>query len=254
MLAQTLPSSPSRPISRPVRSTGPAGAGYGTGAYGVGTYGTPSTTDYFPMTWSLGNWGGFLLANPRHGTIYVWDSTAPGRATAIPGAPANVTYMLSMPQRQVIALGCNEEVSGVWNPLCIRWCDIEDYTDWTSTPQNNAGEWILESGGRIVCGRVIGDYALVWTTDGLFLGTYVGAPGQTWEVRTAGLALRLDQPRLPGGVVAERCLDQPQQGFLAVHPGRPADAAALRRAADVSGSRHGGAGRQDHRRVGRDLG
>ena len=79
---------------------------------------------------------------------------------------------------------------------------------------------MLESGGRIVCGRVIGDYALIWTTDGLFLGTYVGAPGQTWKFERAGLALRLDQPRqLPGGVVAERRLDQPQQGFLApVHP------------------------------------
>jgi hypothetical protein len=85
-----------------------------------------------------------------------------------------------------MALGCNEEVSGVFNPLCIRWSDIEDYTDWTSTAQNNAGEWILESGGRIVCGRVIGDYALVWTTDGLFLGTYIGAPGQTWKFERQG--------------------------------------------------------------------
>jgi hypothetical protein len=77
-------------------------------------------------------------------------------------------------------------VSGVFNPLCIRWCDIEDYTDWTSAPNNNAGEWVLESGGRIVCGRVIGDYALVWTTDGLFLGTFVGAPGQTWKFERQG--------------------------------------------------------------------
>ena len=176
---------------------GTGGAGYGTGEYGVGTYGTPSVADYFPMTWSLGNWGGFLLANPRHQTIFVWDGTAPGIATPLPNAPAQVTYMLSMPQRQVMALGCNEEVSGVWNPLCIRWCDIEDYTDWTSASNNNAGEWILESGGRIVCGRVIGDYALVWTTDGLFLGTFIGAPGQTWKFERQGAHCGAISPGCP---------------------------------------------------------
>ena len=93
----------------PGQIDGTGGAGYGTGAYGVGTYGTPSTSDYFPLTWSLGNWGGFLLANPRHGSIYVWDGTTPGRATIIPTAPETVTFILSMPQRQVMALGCNEE-------------------------------------------------------------------------------------------------------------------------------------------------
>lgn len=165
---------------------GTGGAGYGTGAYGIGTYGSPSTADYFPMTWSLGNWGGFLLANPRNQTIFLWQGTAGAKATPLPNAPAKVTYMLSMPQRQVLALGCNEEVSGVFNPLCIRWCDIEDYTDWTTAANNNAGEWILESGGRIVCGRVIGDYALVWTTDSLFLGTFIGAPGQTWKFERQG--------------------------------------------------------------------
>ena len=165
---------------------GTGGSGYGTGAYSVGTYGSPAVSSSFPLTWSLGTWGGFLLANPRGQTIFVWNSVAPGKATPLPNAPANVTYMLSMPQRQVMALGCNEEVSGTFNPLCIRWSDIEDYTDWTTASNNNAGEYILESGGRIVCGRVIGDYALVWTTDGLFLGTYLGAPGQTWKFERQG--------------------------------------------------------------------
>jgi len=33
---------------------GAGGAGYGTGGYGVGGFGQPSTTDYFPLTWSFG--------------------------------------------------------------------------------------------------------------------------------------------------------------------------------------------------------
>jgi hypothetical protein len=176
---------------------GTGGAGYGTGAYGVGTYGTPSVVDYFPLTWSQGNWGGFLLANPRNQTIFLWQGVAPGMAAALPNAPANVTYMLSLPQRQVMALGCNESVSGTFNPLCIRWSDIEDYTDWTEASNNNAGEWVLESGGRIVCGRIIGDYVLVWTTDGVFLGSFVGAIGQTWKFERIGMHCGSISPGCP---------------------------------------------------------
>jgi hypothetical protein len=160
---------------------GTGGAGYGTGLYGIDDYGEPSSVDYFPMTWSLGTWGGDLLANPRGQTIFTYDSSGVLPATPLANAPAKVTYMLSTPSRQVMALGCNEEVSGTFNNLCIRWSDIEDNEAWASLPSNNAGEWILESGGRIVGGRLIGDYVLVWTTTSLFLGTFLGAPGQTWR-------------------------------------------------------------------------
>jgi hypothetical protein len=164
---------------------GTGGAGYGTGAYGVGTYGTPSTEDYFPLTWSLAAFGGDLMANPRGQTIFTYRV---GDALAVPlaGAPARVAYMVVTPSRQVLAFGCNESVSGAYNPLAIRWSDIEDPTDWAETSANNAGEWILESGGRIVCARVVGDYVLVWTTVSLFLGTFIGDPGQTWKFERVG--------------------------------------------------------------------
>lgn len=170
----------------PGQIDGTGGAGYSTGAYGVGTYGTPSNVDYFPLTWSLANWGGDLIANPRGQTIFVWNQVPANKAVALAGAPAKVTYTVVVPQRQVMALGCNEQISGVFNPLCIRWSDIEDNTDWTPTASNNAGEWILESGGRIVCGRIVGDYVFVWTSDALFLGTFIGALGQTWKFEKVG--------------------------------------------------------------------
>jgi hypothetical protein len=164
-------------------------AGYGTGPYGQGTYGTTSAADqvgYYPLTWSLSNYGGDLIANPRGQTIFIWHQNAGQVAVPLTGAPANVVFTLTTPQRQVMAFGCNEEVSGVFNPCAIRWSDIEDYNDWTTSPTNNAGEWILASGGKIVCARNIGDYLFVWTTVGLFLGTFVGAPGQTWKFERAG--------------------------------------------------------------------
>lgn len=164
---------------------GTGGAGYGAGAWSVGTYSTPSLLDYFPASWSLANYGADLMANPRGKTIYRWVVGA-ARALPLPGAPRKVTYMVVAPQRQVMAFGCNESVSGVFNPLCIRWSDIEDPEDWNELATNNSGEWVLESGGSIVCARVVGDYVLVWTTAALFLGTFLGDPGQTWKFERVG--------------------------------------------------------------------
>lgn len=166
---------------QPGQIDGTGGAGYGTGAYGVGTFGTPSLTDYFPLTWSLGAFGAWLVANPRGKTIFYWQNNLAAKAIPVPNAPVQVTYMLSVPQRQVMAFGCNEELSKVFNPLCIRFSDTEDLTVWTTLPSNNAGEVILPGGGRIVCARVIGNYVFCWTETSLYLGTFIGAPDQTWR-------------------------------------------------------------------------
>jgi hypothetical protein len=94
--------------------------------------------------------------------------------------------MLVAAQDQVFALGCNEEASGNFNPLCIRHSGIRDNTEWTTAPDTTAREYILPGGGRIVAGRTIGSYILVWTTHALFLGSYVGSPGQVWRFDRVG--------------------------------------------------------------------
>ena len=165
---------------------GTGGAGYGTGAYGIGEYSEPSTADFFPLTWSFAPYGETLMANPRGQTIYTWENNTANPATALTNAPAEVTYMLVVPQRQVMALGCNEETSGTFNPLCIRWSDIEDPEQWTTATNNNAGEYILEGGSRIVCGRVVGDYVFIWTDVALYMGTFIGDPGETWRFEKLG--------------------------------------------------------------------
>ena len=175
---------------------GTGGAGYGTGAYGVGNYSEPSTDSYFPLTWALASWGGDLIANPRGQTIFSYTVGDP-LAVPLANAPARVNYMVVTPSRQVLAFGCNQSADGVFNPLCIRWSDIEDNTAWTETTANNAGEWILESGGRIVCARVIGEYVLVWTTVSLFLGTFIGDPGQTWRFERVGANCGAIGPNAP---------------------------------------------------------
>ena len=169
---------------------GAGSAGFGTGGFGIGGYGLPSVSDYFPLTWSFGAWGQQLLASPRNQTIFTWTNDTGQKAQPVANAPANVTHMLVAPLSggyQVFALGCNEEVSGVFNPLCVRHSSIRNNTQWsTSAGGSTAREYILTGGGRIVAGRMCGTGLLVWTGDALFLGTFVGALNQPWRFDRVG--------------------------------------------------------------------
>jgi hypothetical protein len=169
---------------------GAGSAGYGTGAYGIGEFGLPSETDYFPLTWSFGAGGEQLLASPRNQTIFAWTNDPAKAAEPLANAPSKVTHMLVAPLDggyQVFALGCNEEASGVFNPLCIRHSSIRKNTEWsTSASGSTAREYVLTGGGRIVAGRMCGPYMLVWTGDALFLGTFVGALNQPWRFERVG--------------------------------------------------------------------
>lgn len=165
---------------------GLAGAGYGTGTYDSGLYGAPTTSPLFPRTWSLSTWGQNLIASPRGGTIYSWDNVTANIATAVTNAPAACTSVIVVPERQIIALGCNESSGGVFNPLCIRWCDLENRTVWAETSTNNAGEAILEGAGRIIAGKTASGGFFVWTDNAVFFARFVGDPGQTWRFDRLG--------------------------------------------------------------------
>lgn len=167
---------------------GAASAGYGTGSYGSGAYGQPSAADYFPLTWSLAAWGQNLMACPRNQSIFKWTNATGTPAASVTNAPANVTYMLVAPTRQVFALGCNQEVGGVFNPTAIRHSSIGDETTWTTdlTSASTAREYVLPGGGRIVAGRVVGRNLLIWTNYALWLGTYFGQIGKIWSFDKVG--------------------------------------------------------------------
>ena len=149
--------------------------GYGQGGYGIGGFGGGATSEFFPRTWSLATFGSYLMASPRLKGLYVWQNSTASLATRVTQAPAHMAAMLVTPERQVLAFGCEEELSGSYNPMAIRGCDLEDYTDWTTTDSNNAFEKILEGGARIVAARLFGSYIAVWTDTSVFLGQYQSA-------------------------------------------------------------------------------
>lgn len=159
--------------------------GYGGGGYGEGLYSAAPST-WYARTWSLDNYGDTLIANPRGGGIYTWELDVEEEAALLENAPDTVTCVLVTPERQVLAFGCNEEISDSFNPLCIRGSDIEDITNWTTAPDNNAFEHILEGGGKIVAARTIGPYVAVWTDSRLFLGQFIGNPGQAYRFDAVG--------------------------------------------------------------------
>lgn len=141
--------------------------------------------------WCFAAWGSTLLACPAYGPSAdpggtqsrgpLLEQSGSGAATEVTQAPDDINYMIVTQQRQVLALGCNEEVSTTYNGKCIRGSDLEDYTDWTTTATNNAFEHILDGEGNIVAGANIGSYVAVWTTTSLHLGTFIGDPSQTYR-------------------------------------------------------------------------
>lgn len=166
----------------------PSGTGYGVGTYGSGGYGTgtpitPATgTDINAIDWTLDNFGELLLACPiqpaNAGTpfqpIYVWPPGQP-TATIIPNAPpVNDGIFVAMPQRQIVAWGST--VTGIQDPLLIRWCDVGNFSSWVATVINQAGSYRIPKGSKIV-GAVQGpQQGIIWTDVDVWAMQYIGPP------------------------------------------------------------------------------
>lgn len=166
-----------------------------------------SDTNITPVGWATGTrnslamWGDVLLASNKGGKLF--QSVAGAVATLITQAPVAITCMLVTPTRQVMALGCNEVVSGTFNGRCIRFTDTEDLTDWTPVASNLSDEVILEGQEPIVGACLLGEYVVVWTSGALFLGSFTGDPSQPWRfdrVAETGL-LALDAFAIRGSTI-----------------------------------------------------
>lgn len=152
---------------------GPFGAGgFGTGSEIPPITGTPITvTDY-----TLDNWGGYLIACPANGPIFVWQPNSGFiNAQMIAQAPvANVGAFVSMPAQILVAYGSS--VLGVLDPLLINWCDAGNYTVWTAAVTNQAGSYRLPRGSAIIGGIQGPQYALIWTDLAVWAMSYIGTP------------------------------------------------------------------------------
>jgi len=159
----------------------PPGLGYGSAGYGLYGYGgyVPAQYRGVPINavdWTIDNWGSTLIANPLSGPIYQWNpSVANAVANIIVAAPpVNQGVFVAMPQRQIIAWGST--FTGIIDPMLIRWCDVNNYDEWTASITNQAGSYRIPKGSRIVQGIQGPQQGLLWTDLGIWAMQYVGLP------------------------------------------------------------------------------
>jgi hypothetical protein len=144
----------------------------------------PPTNAWCPaLDWTIDNFGTYLVACPTqisstvippYQPIYTWLPGAPN-AIAIPQAPfVNDGIFVAMPQRQIIAWGSTE--TGIQDPLLISWSDVNNPNQWIPLATNQAGNFRIPTGSRIV-GCVQGpQQACVWTDIDIYAMQYVGPP------------------------------------------------------------------------------
>ena len=152
--------------------------GYGIGDYGAGDYGLENagSTIYNSLRrWSLDNWGEDLLASPSNGPIYEWTPPEQTPATLVATAPAQSQSIFVNGQIQVLfSLGTSS--GGTQYPNLLAWSDVGDYTDFTPSPTNQAGNFQIPTGSYIISGIAVGLGALIWTDLDCWSAVYEGLP------------------------------------------------------------------------------
>ena len=169
--------------------TGAEDAGFSFG-WGGGTWNTPGVSVCAGWNeprggtgvalqvrqWSLDTWGEDLIANPRGGKIYVWDMTdgVGVRASVITNAPTvnNIAFMGNN-GRHLVTFGTHN-VSGIFDPMLIRWSDSENYNKWTAAATNQAGSYRLEHGTEIIGATETKNEILVFTDDNAYSMRRIG--------------------------------------------------------------------------------
>ncbi len=168
------------------------GGGVWSGNFGWGEP-TGSSVLLRQRTWSMDTWGTELMAVPSQGPLFLY-SPQNGiftRFALVTAAPSiNEVVRVATESRHVVLYGTHD-VSGNFDPLLLRWCSQEDYTDWTPTLTNTAGDFRLNSSGSEIVGvQKMRDQMLILTDADAFLQAYIG-PNDIFGFSRAGSACGL---------------------------------------------------------------
>jgi len=145
---------------------------YGGKPFGTGAYGVTRPNDGLLLeatTWSLDNWGEYLVGCSNHdGKLYEWQLT--GIAAQIANAPTQCKGLIVTEERFLFALGAGG------NPRKVQWCDRESVTDWTPAATNEAGDFELQTSGELMLGLRMRGRTLLVTTQDAHVAAYAGPP------------------------------------------------------------------------------
>ena len=148
--------------------------GFGGSTFSSGIYGLPSEDTGSILratTWSLENWGEYLLGcTADDGKIYQWTLNGGTPAAALPNAPTNCSGMMVTEERFVFAFGAGGD------PRKIAWSDREDNDTWTPAATNEAGDIQIQTNGVILRGLRTRGQSLILTDQDAHTATYSGPP------------------------------------------------------------------------------
>lgn len=161
--------------------------GWGTGVWnGNFAWGTPDSgggggggSFVSPLRlWSLDLWGTEVMAVPTSGPLMLYQPQAglDAHASIITAAPSINQIVRVAPEARHVVLYGTHDITGDYDPLLIRWCSSEDYTDWTPSLTNTAGEYRLPSRGSEVRSVLrMADRTIILTDTDLFSQNYIGS-------------------------------------------------------------------------------
>jgi hypothetical protein len=152
-----------------------ANLGYGGGFYGTGAYGIERPDSGTALqdadSWSLDNWGEYLVAcSTSDGRLLEWQLDTDADAVAITNAPTDCSALHVTEERFLFALGAGG------NFRKVQWSDREDNTTWTPLATNEAGDFDLQTPGRIMLGIRARGQSLILTDQDAHTASYQGPP------------------------------------------------------------------------------
>jgi hypothetical protein len=169
------------------------GTGWGAGSWGRGGWGSATTVTAAGTLrlWTSDNFGEDLLFNVRDAGVYFWDAsnalsvrgvTLASVSTDVQTPTIATQIIVSDNDRHVIAFGANNYLNSsntlvtTQDPLLIKFSNQEDYTVWTPTATNTAGDLRLGSGTHIIRAIETKREILVWTDIALYSMQFIGPP------------------------------------------------------------------------------
>lgn len=183
-------------------------SGWSSGTWSTGSWGQTGFSDLAEQLrlWVHDNYGEDVITNLYQGDIYyldkngtnvmktgapytssseieyrmrsIFDIATAASASNTAYIPTQVTYsMVSQQARHVICFGANNQNgTGAFDPLLVRWSSSEDYQDWRPLGTNSAGDFRLEQGSQIVSAVKTRQEILIFTDTAVYSMQYVGFP------------------------------------------------------------------------------
>jgi len=153
------------------RADATAAGGYGQGNYqGGGNYGAPTPDNVLILDatqWTLDTFGQNPIGvSPDDNKIYSWDLNTGHLAAQLSNSPTCNAIVVTA-ERFVFALGAGDNRT-------VQWCDQEADTVWTPSVTNQAGNFPLQTPGRLLCGKPVKGGTLLLTDIDAHLATYIG--------------------------------------------------------------------------------